>query len=320
MHPDLAGSEFAVTDDLGAVEADQFQRLSGWAGHAGPTSSYPYINQLEDAFLALTHAARPNAWARAPSAEAVEWFVDLADEQIAPSKFASAFHGGSAVVGGASHVGLGPRLVLTCEVAQGIDLEFAAASAHLDTQLASEVLLQVHEAMEISKVIRRQGRSPEAAWRAIQAYASWTEAAKAVKLASIHDVLEARIRERDLPFLRALFESWRQVRIGEQLAMDDGYAAIGFLRRLESAGLPRCRMFIKSRIGAPPLDRALAAMGLQVLPLKARSAVVQHWLQFTEPDVDPCDGAGKQVSSVGFHWLMLLVASWLLSVGELKWS
>ncbi len=320
MPPDLGASEFAVTDDLGAVEADQLQRLSGWAGHAGPISSYPYVNQFEEPLLALTSAARPNVWAQAPSAKALEWFPNLADEQIAPSKFAAAFHGGPTVIASAAHVGLGPRLVLTCEVGQGIDLEFAAACAHLDTQLAKEVLMQVHEAMEISRVIGRQARSPEAAWLAIRAYASWTEAAKAVKLTSVQDGLEARIRERDLPFLRALFDSWRQVRVGEQLAMDDGYAAIGFLRQLESTGLPRSRMFIKSRIGAPPLDMAVAAMGLQVLSLKARSAAVQHWLQFTEPDVDPSDGAGKQVSSTGFHWLMVLVTSWLLDIRELKWS
>jgi hypothetical protein len=318
--PDLLSSEFSVTDDLGGIEADQFQRLSGWAGHAGPISSYPYINQYEEPLLALTSVARPSAWAHGPSAEALEWFSNLAEEHIAPSKFAAAFHGGTAVMTNSVHVGLGARVVLTGEVGEGIDVEYAAARAYLDTVLAEEVMQQVHEAMEIAKMLRRQSRTPEAARRAIQAFGPWTEAAKAVKLTVLRDGLEALIREQDLISLRALFESWRQVRVDEQLAMDDGYASIGLLRRLQSIGLPRACMFIKSRIGAPPLHKAVEAMGLRVIHLKARPGKVQHWLQFTEPGVDPDDGAGKQVSSTGFHWLMVLVASWLLSVGELKWS
>jgi hypothetical protein len=318
--PDRSAADGMGLDPVDALEADQFHRMSAWAGHAGPDSSYPYVNQYEEPLLVLTRGARPAAWDHATSDRALRQFPDLADDQITPSRFAAGFDGYSALMARTSDVGLRIRMDLAIAIAAGKREVVAAAFAHLEPKLAHEVLLEIHEAMEIARLVRRKARTSDASKAAVRAFGAWAVAASATKLANLERALEARIKARDAASLRPLFDCWRQVRVDEHLSLDDGYAAVTFLRQLQGLGLDRKVMLIKSRIGAPALDRAIAAMGLPVVELRARPARVQHWLQFTEPGVGPAEGAGKQVSSTGFHWQMILVASWLRSAGDLEWS
>ena len=320
MPPDRPAPEPIDLDKVGTFEADQFHRMSAWAGHAGPHSSYPYINQYEEPLLALTRGARPLSWGVAPSAQALEFFADLAEDPVAPSRFATDVGTPSALIARTSDVGLKARLDLTIQIGKGRSDDVAAAYSRLDLRMALDVLLEVHDAMEVARLIRRKARSTTDAIAAVRAFSAWVMAARAAKLVELEKVLEARIHARDIASLRSLFESWRQVRVREHLCMDDGYTASAFLKSVQGLGLDRKAMLIKSRKGAPPLDRSVAAMKLPIGCLEYRAGMVQHRLQFTEPDVSPDEACGKQVSSAGFHWLMVLVTSWLRSVGDSSWS
>ena len=307
-------------DTIGACEADQFNRMSAWAGHAGPSSSYPYINQFEAPLLALTRSARLSAWARPPSQQALTFFCELANDPAAPRRQTSDFDGRPVLFASPRDVGLRVRLNLTSHVADFKLDAVAAAASYLDEKVAQTILLEVHEAMELARLIRRKELTPRAAVAGVRAYGTWVVAAKATKLREVLQALGARMESGDVSFLRSLFDCWRQVRLGEHLSMDDGYTAAAFLRHLQNLGLDRKTMLVKSREGAPDLDRSVAAFRLPIVSLGCREERVQHRLQLIEPDVDPEHASGKQVSSVGFHWLMVLVTSWLRGTGELTWS
>jgi hypothetical protein len=321
LPPDpLATRSVADSEECGAFEADQFHRMSAWAGHAGPDSTYPYINQFEPAIEALTRRARQAAWAEAPSAQALKFFADLAADPVDPLRVDTDVGRGHLLVASTADVGLKTRLQLTFHIANLKRDAVAAAASYLDVKMADAVLLEVHEAMELARLVRRRERTPAAAISAVRSLGSWVVSAKAVKFVDLLEAMARRIESGDVTALRSLFEGWRQVRVGEHLSMDDGYTGAAFLRQLQNLGLSRKSMVIKSREGAPQLDRSIAAFQLPVVELGPREEKVQHRLQLIEPDVGPEDASGKQVSAVGFHWLMVLVTSWLCSAGELSWS
>ena len=304
----------------GAHEADQFHAMSAWGGHAGPKSSWPYINQLEEPIRTLAAEARPSAYCRSIDPKELSFFAEISVES---SKRRESYVGPRRRCYppiAAAEVGLTQRLQLTASIARGMRDCVASASAWLDASLGSEVLLQVVGAMRVDKLASSDRGGLDQAIECVAAYGAWALEAEHPKLGPVAAALQQRIESAATDWLYSIWNAWRQIRVGECLCLSDAWAARLFIEKLLELGIDRRVLVIKSRVGAPPIDRMISSLGLKVLPLKARKELVQHRLQIVEKGVDLESAAGRQVSVVGLNWLMVLVNSWLNAQGRQAWS
>lgn len=322
MLPDVAngGLPYCGNEAVQALEADQLHRMSGWAGHAGPRSSWPYINQFEAPLDVLLRRARPAAWAKLPVAQPMRSFPDLA--LAPPTVFATEIELGAAprLLAAGSDVDVETRIEVTLRVGDRMPFEVAGAAKMLDPQLTLSVLVEVKQAMELARLIKRTPSKATDVVGAVRAYASWIAQTKATKLVGLSESIGRRIESDDVEALRKLVEAWRQVRVEEHLALDDGYDGAQFIAALMEFGVDAAALLIKSRAGAPALDPAIARFRLHVVKVSERAAKVQHRLQVIDASSNPDEAAGKHVSCVGLHWMMVQVASWLIARRHLPWS
>jgi hypothetical protein len=320
--PDVANGALPAcgNEAIQALEADQLHRMSAWAGHAGPRSSWPYINQFEAPLDALMRRARPAAWAKLPVAQPMRSFPDLALDP--PTAFATEIELGTAprLLAASSDVDVETRIEVTLRVADMMPFEVAGAAKLLDPQLALSVLVEVKQAMELARLIKRTPSKATDVVGVVRAYASWIAQTKATKLVGLSESIGRHIDGDDVEALRKLVEAWRQVRADEHISLDDGYDGAQFITALREFGLEAAALLIKSRKGAPALDPAIARFRLHVVEVFERAAKVQHRLQVIDSSSNPEEAAGKHVSCVGLHWMMVLVASWLIARRKLNWS
>lgn len=322
MLPDRVGGALPGwgSDTIQALEADQLHRVSAWAGHAGPRSSWPYINQFEEPLAALARRARPTAWCVSPEPQPLRGFPDLTLDP--PPAFATEIELGAAprLPVASSDVDLQMRIEVTCRVADRMPYEVAGAAQLLDPSMTLAVLVEVKQAMELARLIQRTPSKATDVVSAVRTYGSWIAQTKATKLAKLSESIDRRMEGNDVEVLRKLFEAWCHIRAGEHLSMDDGYAGAQFVTALREVGGDSAALLIKSRAGAPALDPAIAKFQLRVVELCERAERVQHRLQVIDSSSDPEDAAGKHVSCVGLHWMMVLVASWLIARGQILWN
>ena len=306
--------------DDGAHEADQFHAMSAWGGHAGPRSSWPYINQLEEPIRKLVAAARPMAYCRTIDRDGLRFFREISSKSSGRRESIVGPRRRVCPPTSAAEVGLTQRLQLTASIARGMRDYVASASAWLDASLGSEILLQVVGAMRVDKFASPDHGGLDQAIECVAAYGAWALEAEHSKLGPVVAALQQRIESAAVEKLYAIWNAWRQIRVGECICLSDAWAARLFIEKLLELGIDRRVLLIKSRVGAPPVDRMISGLGLKVLPLKSRKELVQHRLQIVDEGVDPESAVGRQVSVVGLNWLMVLVSSWLASQGRQSWS
>ncbi len=295
-------------------------QMAAGGGHAGPASSASYIHQIERALALVSQNARPQGWLPANfDGVAMSAFPDVAtglhgERPPMPTRITT-----SQVVQTSSEFGIRTREAIIWRVADGLKLQSIASEFDISVELVEKVVEEASQAMvqmqlvklDVMQSIRRQ-------CMAITAYSLWARSARQEKFAFFAKHLEESCQRKDFKAMLQLWQDWSLCRDGDFLALVNPRPAARIVSLLLQIGATRKSLAVTSMKEAAPLSSQLKQIGIAAgPPCNKRSKRPGHRLVLTPKGVDASKARGATISMLGFHWWMLLVGSFLISVEEI---
>lgn len=303
-----------------ATDAQELLILSAQGGHAGPTSTYPYINQIERAIalqprqcgfedvIRLNLLAHPQPMGRF----VFEWIgLGLLAEEL-PSRTTVTSGSQSGPV--CEDLYLAVRADIAGRVAKNYALAPVAGACGVPLEFVHRVVAEMVEAMVDARLVQHSMRGTERKQcQAIGAYALWARAARQPKFRRVIAQLDKSTRDEKWSTLQLLRQDWMLCRSGDYLDISSPRPSIRIASFLLECGVPRASLLVISAKDAMPLTREWSDLKIRSRPGAKRNGQAHHRLFMVGPGVDARDASGATISMVGFHWLMLLVGSALIA-------
>ena len=300
-------------------DAFHWYRVSAQGGHAGPSSTVPYINCLELALADASRHACPRAWlTRDTDEHDFHIFPGIGDKLLTERPPLPARMVMAAAPSLSKEVHLMQRKEVLAGVANGLRLDAVASKCNLDSELVEKVLEETVEVLVQLAFVRKEFLlSRRSHVSAVTAFKLFARAAEQQKFETIAKCLDDQCNKAQWKSLRQVWSDWTYCQNAKYLSVVNTRPALRLIQGLLSTGVEKRQLLILSAKGSVPLAKEVKALKLQTRDCKWRAQRADHRLFLVPRGVDPTNATAATVSMVGFHWLMVTLGSILVATGEI---
>jgi hypothetical protein len=306
-------------DLLGIENSDAFSfaDMSTSGGHAGPGSTYPYINRVEDPIAHFSKKNRQTAWQGTfDVSKSSNVFVDLLVSTIECNPLTlDACRFEIAEQPPVDAFAITKRHEILDRVADNKPLGSVAGESQVSLAVVKKALQDFTQvAAQTGLVGYHCTRTEQGHLDAVMAHGLWALHARQSKYSGISACLSRLACNKDYAGLNQLWQSWLACRSHEYLSLLRPRPALVLIKFLLRSGLSKRNLVVVSEPGATPLDQDIASFGLPSRPeVVDRNGRAAHRLFFTAPGIDAAKANAATISTRGYNWWMLMVGSFLLA-------
>jgi hypothetical protein len=294
-------------------------QVSAQGGHAGPGSTTPYINRLEEAMAAASRCARPSAWvARSEGLSESTIFPDIGNELLGvrppfPHKMTV-----SAPPTESADVSINLRADILWRVINQVRFDAVASVCNIHMGLVFKVQEELIDVLIQLQMIKNEFRaSPGKQCSAVSAYFRWARAARQPKYSEISKFLTSECAAGNWKSMRTLWQDWSLCRHGRFISLMNPRPATRLITALLEAGVSKKQMLVLSTKDAVPQSSQIKNLKILSRPCEPRGQRAGHRLFIVQHGVDAASANAATLSVAGLHWWMLVLGSVLISKGEI---